>query len=109
MDTERKSSVIDEASRLEIPIVGLVDFSMPWGTYKKIVYPVPCNDSVQFVYLFCSLIAKTFFLEQKRINSGKSSSSSSSQRKIDDSSGEELKIKEHNHTNDAMKADAYLV
>lgn len=66
-DTERKSSVILEADRLQIPIVGLVDSSMPWETYKKITYPVPANDSVQFVYLFCNLITKTILYEQKRL------------------------------------------
>lgn len=66
MDTERKSSVILEADRLQIPIVGLVDSSMPWDTYKRITYPVPANDTVQFVYLFCNLITKTFLHEQKR-------------------------------------------
>ncbi|KAK6162835.1 hypothetical protein DH2020_002676 [Rehmannia glutinosa] len=64
-DTERKSSVIQEAYRLQIPVVGLVDSSMPWGTYKKITYPVPANDSVEFVYLFCNLITKTILKEQK--------------------------------------------
>lgn len=64
-DTERKSSVIKEAYRLQIPVVGLVDSSMPWDTYKKITYPVPANDSVEFVYLFCNLITKTILKEQK--------------------------------------------
>ncbi|KAL2478443.1 UTP--glucose-1-phosphate uridylyltransferase-like [Forsythia ovata] len=65
-DTERKSSVIQEADKLQIPIVGLVDSSMPSDTYEKITYPVPANDSVQFVYLFCNLITKTILYEQKR-------------------------------------------
>lgn len=66
-DTERKSSVILEADRLQIPIVGLVDSSMPWETYKRITYPVPANDSVQFVYLFCNLITKNFLYEQRKM------------------------------------------
>lgn len=70
-DTERKSSVILEASRLQIPIVGLVDPSMPLETYKKITYPVPANDSVQFVYLFCNLITKTIQYEQKKLAAAK--------------------------------------
>ncbi|XP_059457296.1 UTP--glucose-1-phosphate uridylyltransferase-like [Corylus avellana] len=65
-DTERKSSVIFEAEKLQIPVVALVDSSMPLDVYKRIAYPVPANDSVQFVYLFCNLITKTFLLEQKR-------------------------------------------
>ncbi|KAI7755147.1 hypothetical protein M8C21_026017 [Ambrosia artemisiifolia] len=70
-DTERKSSVILEATRLHIPIVGLVDPSMPLETYKKITYPVPANDSVQFVYLFCNLITKTIQYEQKKLAAAK--------------------------------------
>lgn len=64
-DSERKSSVIREADKLQIPVVGLVDSSMPWDTYKKITYPVPANDSVEFVYLFCNLMTKTILKEQK--------------------------------------------
>lgn len=67
MDTERKSSVIQEAEKLQIPVVALVDSSMPWDCYKKITYPIPANDSVQFVYLFCNMITKTFLLEQKKL------------------------------------------
>lgn len=70
-DTERKSSVILEASKLQIPIVGLVDPSMPLETYKKITYPVPANDSVQFVYLFCNLITKTIQYEKKKLAAAK--------------------------------------
>ncbi|KAI3741475.1 hypothetical protein L1987_59149 [Smallanthus sonchifolius] len=66
-DTERKSSVILEATRLQIPIVGLVDPSMPLETYERITYPVPANDSVEFVYLFCNLITKTIQYEQKKL------------------------------------------
>ncbi|GAB2291638.1 hypothetical protein Dimus_025894 [Dionaea muscipula] len=68
MDTKGKSSVVNEASILQIPIVGLVDSSMPWSTFSKITYPIPCNDSAKSVYLFCNLITKTFLFEQKRMN-----------------------------------------
>ncbi|CAK7341683.1 unnamed protein product [Dovyalis caffra] len=67
LDTERKSSVILEADKLQVPIVALVDSSMPWEFYKKIAYPVPANDSVQFVYLFCNIITKTILLERKKL------------------------------------------
>uniref|UniRef100_A0A6N2NI94 UTP--glucose-1-phosphate uridylyltransferase n=1 Tax=Salix viminalis TaxID=40686 RepID=A0A6N2NI94_SALVM len=67
LDTERKSSVILESDRLQVPIVALVDSNMPWEIYKKIAYPVPANDSVQFVYLFCNIITKTFLLEKKKL------------------------------------------
>lgn len=67
MDADRKSSVILEADRLQIPIVSLVDSNIPLGSYKRITYPIPANDSIQFVYLFCNLITKTVLLERGRI------------------------------------------
>ncbi|KAJ4713634.1 putative Utp-glucose-1-phosphate uridylyltransferase [Melia azedarach] len=67
LDTERKSSVVMEASKLQVPIVALVDSSMPWEVYSKITYPVPGNDSVQFVYLLCNMITKTFLAEHKKL------------------------------------------
>lgn len=57
--------MINEAHRLQIPVVGLVDSSMPWETFSKITYPVPANDSVEFVYTFCNLITKTILKERK--------------------------------------------
>ncbi|KAG6682125.1 hypothetical protein I3842_13G122600 [Carya illinoinensis] len=66
LDTERKSSVVLEADKLQIPVVALVDSTMLLDIYKRIAYPVPANDSVQFVYLFCNLITKIFLLEQKK-------------------------------------------
>ncbi|MFS7993994.1 putative ribosomal protein S2, bacteria/mitochondria/plastid [Helianthus anomalus] len=63
-DTERKSFVILEATRL-------VDPSMPLETFKKITYSVPVNDSVHFVCLFCNLIMKTIQYEQKKLAAAK--------------------------------------
>ncbi|KAM7478832.1 hypothetical protein LguiA_027045 [Lonicera macranthoides] len=65
MDTERKSSVINEAYKMQIPFVALVDSSMPLDCYKWIAYPIPANDSVQFMYLFCNLITKTLMHEKR--------------------------------------------
>lgn len=67
LDTERKSSVIMEAAKLQVPIVALVDSSIPLDVYSKVTYPVPGNDSVQFVYLLCNMITKTFLVEQKKL------------------------------------------
>ncbi|KAG5030364.1 hypothetical protein JHK85_014346 [Glycine max] len=39
VDTERKSSVINEAFKLQIPVVALVDSAMPLDVYKRIAYP----------------------------------------------------------------------
>ncbi|KAL6129204.1 hypothetical protein ACLB2K_072557 [Fragaria x ananassa] len=66
-DSDRKSSAILEAHRLQIPIVSLVDSDMPIEYFNKITYPIPCNNSsAKFVYLFCNLITKTFLLQQKQ-------------------------------------------
>ncbi|XP_027904780.1 UTP--glucose-1-phosphate uridylyltransferase-like isoform X2 [Vigna unguiculata] len=64
VDTDRKSTVINEAFKLQIPVVALVDSAMPLDVYSRIAYPVPANDSVQFVYLFCNLITKTLLHEK---------------------------------------------
>ena len=40
---------------------------MPLEIYKRITYPIPANDSVEFVYLFCNLITKTIQYEQKKL------------------------------------------
>ncbi|KAI4356204.1 hypothetical protein L6164_000244 [Bauhinia variegata] len=67
IDTEKKCSILNEADKLKIPIVALVDSSMPLVDYQRIAYPIPANASVQFVYLFCNLITKTLLLEQKKL------------------------------------------
>ncbi|BAT77440.1 hypothetical protein VIGAN_02001900 [Vigna angularis var. angularis] len=67
VDTDRKSTVINEAFKLQIPVVALVDSAMPLDVYNRIAYPVPANDSVQFVYLFCNLITKTLLHEKSKV------------------------------------------
>lgn len=67
MDADRKSSVILEADRSQIPIVSSVDSNIPLGSYKRITYPIPANDPIQFVYLFRNSITKTVLLERGRI------------------------------------------
>ncbi|MFS8022261.1 putative ribosomal protein S2, bacteria/mitochondria/plastid [Helianthus anomalus] len=49
----------------------LVGPSMPLETFKKITYPVPANDSVQFMYLFRNLITKMIQYEQKKLVAAK--------------------------------------
>lgn len=67
LDPERKCSVILEADRSQIPIVSLVFSTIPLRSYQIITYPIPANDSIQFIYLFCHLITKTVLLERGRI------------------------------------------
>lgn len=67
LKADRKSSVILEADRSQIPIAALVDSTIPWESYKRITYPIPANDPIQFVYLFRHSIKKTVILERPRI------------------------------------------
>lgn len=67
LNPDRKSSVILEADRSQIPIASLVDSTIPWESYKRITYPIPANDPIQFVYLFRHSITKTVILERPRI------------------------------------------
>ncbi|PNX93946.1 ribosomal protein S2 [Trifolium pratense] len=94
VDTESKSSVIDEAFKLQIPIVALVDSAMPLHTFSRIAYPIPVNPSVQFVYLFCNLITKTLLLEKKNLQL--------SNPKIDDRE-EATKIEDNKRKNNLAK------
>lgn len=64
---DRKSSVILEANRSQIPIASLLDSTIPWEFYKRITYPIPANDTIQFIYLFRHSITKTVILERQRI------------------------------------------
>ena len=68
LNADRKSSVILEADRSQIPIPSLVDSTIPWESYKRITYPIPANDPIQFVYLFRHSIMKTVILEQNAIS-----------------------------------------
>jgi len=68
LNADRKSSVILEAHRSQIPIVSLGDSTIPWESSKRITYTIPANDSIQFVYLFCHLIMKTVIIENNAIN-----------------------------------------
>lgn len=63
--TDRKSSVILEANRLQIPIASLLDSTFPWESYKRITYPIPANDTIQFIYLFRHSITKTVIRERQ--------------------------------------------
>nr|AEK66726.1 ribosomal protein S2 [Ferrocalamus rimosivaginus]AEX98087.1 ribosomal protein S2 [Ferrocalamus rimosivaginus] len=64
LNADRKSSVILEADRSQIPIASLVDSTIPWESHKRITYPIPANDPIQFVYLFRHSITKTVILER---------------------------------------------
>ncbi|THU42910.1 hypothetical protein C4D60_Mb00t04890 [Musa balbisiana] len=58
LDPERKCSVILEADRSQIPIASLVFSMIPLISYKRCTYPIPTNDPIQFIYLFCHSITK---------------------------------------------------
>ena len=64
LNADRKSSVILEAHRSQIPIASLGDSTIPWESSKRITYTIPANDPIQFVYLFCHSIMKTVIIEK---------------------------------------------
>uniref|UniRef100_A0A0E0JRW7 Uncharacterized protein n=1 Tax=Oryza punctata TaxID=4537 RepID=A0A0E0JRW7_ORYPU len=68
LNADRKSSVILEAARSQIPIAFLVDSTIPWESHKRITYPIPANDPIQFVYLFRHSVTKTGILERKSVH-----------------------------------------
>eukprot|EP00252_Welwitschia_mirabilis_P024573 TRINITY_DN7336_c0_g1_i1.p1 TRINITY_DN7336_c0_g1~~TRINITY_DN7336_c0_g1_i1.p1 ORF type:complete len:249 (-),score=20.42 TRINITY_DN7336_c0_g1_i1:325-1071(-) len=59
MNAQREKQVILEASKLQIPVVALVDPETSKSVFEKVTYPIPATESVQFVYLFCNVVAKT--------------------------------------------------
>ncbi|XP_004500712.1 UTP--glucose-1-phosphate uridylyltransferase-like [Cicer arietinum] len=100
VDTESKSSVINEAFKLNIPIVALVDSAMPIHTFNRIAYPIPVNPSVQFVYLFCNLITKTLLLEKNKLQL--------SNPKIDDRD-EATKVEDNKKKNNLAKVGITVI
>lgn len=107
LDTERKSSVIMEAAKLQVPIVALVDSSVPLDVYSKITYPVPGNDSVQFVYLLCNMITKTFLVEQKKL--GLLKDDEDRREKIDSKKGNGEKVRQIETKSEIDSKDEILV
>ncbi|KAF3331965.1 ribosomal protein S2 [Carex littledalei] len=63
MDVDRKSSIILRADRSQIPIVSLIDHTIPLTSLKKITYPIPATGSLQFIYQFANLLAKDASLQ----------------------------------------------
>ena len=53
-------NAINEAAKLQIPIIALVDSNIPNSLHHKITYSIPANhSSFKFIYLFCNCIIKT--------------------------------------------------
>lgn len=107
LDTERKSSVIMEAAKLQVPVVALVDSSVPLDVYSKITYPVPGNDSVQFVYLLCNMITKSFLVEQKKL--GLLKDDEDRRERIDSKKGNGEKVRQIETKSEIDSKDEILV
>ncbi|CAM0948075.1 unnamed protein product [Alopecurus aequalis] len=67
LNADRKSSVILEADRSQIPIPSLGDSMIPWESNKRFTYTIPANDPIQFIYLFCHSIMKTVIISKNAI------------------------------------------
>ena len=67
LNATQNSNVINEAAKLQIPVISLVDSNISNKLHKKITYPIPTNEkSLQFCYLFCNCVLKTILSEQKK-------------------------------------------
>ena len=67
LNATQNYNVINEAAKLQIPVISLVDSNISNKLHKKITYPIPTNEkSLQFCYLFCNCVLKTILSEQKK-------------------------------------------
>jgi hypothetical protein len=64
LNADRKSSVILEAARSQIPIASLGDSTIPWQSYSRTTYTIPSGASIGFLYFFCHSVMKTVIMEQ---------------------------------------------
>jgi ribosomal protein S2 len=59
VNANRTSTAIEEAFRLGIPIIAVVDSTVSKHIQRQISYPIPANvESVHFVYILCNCILK---------------------------------------------------
>jgi small subunit ribosomal protein S2 len=96
VDTKKESTAVEEARRLGIPIIGLIDTN---GNPDIIDYPIPGNDdATKSVRLITSLIADTVIEGRKRFLSYLSESGVALKAKEEEGLAilpeEEVKIKE---------------
>jgi len=96
VDTKKESTAVDEARRLGIPIVGLIDTN---GNPDIIDYPIPGNDdATKSVRLITSIIADTVIEGRKKFLSYLSESGVALKPKEEEAAAilpdEEVKIKE---------------
>lgn len=70
IDTNKEALAVEEASKLQIPVVGIVDSN---SNPDKITYPVPGNDDAsRAIDLYCQLIVSAVLegLQAEVVNSG---------------------------------------
>ena len=55
IDTNKEKIAIEEANRLNIPVIGVIDSN---STPESITYPVPGNDdAMRAIHLYCDLVS----------------------------------------------------
>ena len=66
VDTAKEKIAVDEAYRMGIPVVGIVDTN---GDPDKVEYPIPANDdAAKSISLIVSLVAKAIEKGKKKVN-----------------------------------------
>uniref|UniRef100_UPI0031F34AA8 ribosomal protein S2 n=1 Tax=Zygnema cf. cylindricum TaxID=3142258 RepID=UPI0031F34AA8 len=67
LNANLNSNAIQEAKRLQIPIIALVDSNVSNSLHNMIAFPIPANgDCFQFIYLLCNCILKTILYSKSR-------------------------------------------
>lgn len=67
LNASQNANAILEATQLRIPVVSILDSSVPNRLHQLITYPIPGNDqSIEFVYIVCNLVQKTILLAQRQ-------------------------------------------
>lgn len=83
LDTVKQKIAVDEANRLGIPVVGIIDSN---STPEGVDYPVPGNDdSTRALQLYCSLMADAILdgISEQLAKAGNKGSAQSSNSKAD--------------------------
>ena len=72
IDTQKEQLAIDEANKLGIPIIGIVDTN---ANPTEVQYPIPANDdAIRAIKLLCSIIAQAVIDGQNSATNGEEAS-----------------------------------
>jgi small subunit ribosomal protein S2 len=108
VDTQRESTALMEALRLEIPVVAIVDSN---SDPRPITYPIPANDdSIRTVQIIISAIADTIIENrsgsQESVESGDQDGTTAQAEEVDKSTSDKKDTKESSDVSEDTVAKA---